>query len=96
MTLQPHKRSDTKPDVIQHGAQTAALRAFNQTLLFQSAMIHFNAPRAYGKIFPLHLAHCFKARRPVFRRAVCGKDAKYFDFAKSLEPNNRPPPASSA
>ncbi len=87
MTFNSHKRPDTQPNMIQHGTQSAALGAFNQTLLLQSAMIHFNAPRGFGKLFALRLAHPVKTRRPVLRRAVCRKDTKYFDFAESFKPD---------
>ena len=60
MTFNSDKRSDTKPDVIQYRAQTAALGAFNQALLFQSAMIHLNAPRRFGLRFSLGFGHLSK------------------------------------
>ena len=69
MTFKAHESSNTQPDMIQDGAQTAALRSFNQALLFQTAMIHFNAPRGDGISFPLRFAHLLKARRPIFRCA---------------------------
>ncbi len=88
MTLQPHKRSDTQPDMIQHRAQPTALGAFNQTLLFKGAMIHLNAPRAFGLRFPFRFAHLLDARRPIFRRAVCSANTEYFDFSKPFEPHH--------
>ena len=94
MTFQTHKRSDTQPDVIQHGAQAAALRPLNQTLLFQTTVIHLNAPRRERRFLALRLAHPEKARRPVLRCAVCGANPKHFDFSKPFEPNNRPVPAA--
>ena len=87
MTFQSHKCSDAQPDMIQHRAQATALGAFNQTLLFEGAMIHFNAPRTSGFGFPFRLGHFPKARRPVFRRAVCGADAKHFDLSETFEPH---------
>lgn len=84
MAFNPHKRSDTQSDVIQHGTQAAALGAFNQALLFKGAMIHFNPPRASGLRFPLGFGHWFKTGRPVFRRAVCSVNAEHFDFAEFL------------
>ncbi len=86
MTFNSHKRSDTKPDMIQHGSQPTALRSFNQTLLFQRPMIHFNPPRAQGAGFPLRFGHLAQACRPVFRRVVCGADAKYFNLSETFEP----------
>ena len=89
MTFNSHKRSDTKSDVIQHRAQPTALGAFNQTLLFEGAMIHLNAPRRERGSFSFCLDHLPAARRPVFRRAVCGANTEYFDFSETFEPNNR-------
>jgi hypothetical protein len=91
MTFQPHECPNAQTDVIHHGTIPSALGAFNQTLLFKSAMIHLNPPRAFGKDRPFRFAHRLKARRPVFRRAVCGALAEHFDFAETLEPNNCPP-----
>jgi len=90
MTFNSHKRSDAKSDVIQHRAKSSALRAFDQTLLFQSAMIHLNAPRRFGLGFALGFGHRLQIRRPVFRRAVCGANAKHFDFSKAFEPADCP------
>jgi hypothetical protein len=89
MTFYSHKCSNTKSDVIQHRAQSSALRSFDQALLFEGAMIHLNPPRSLGLRFPFRFGHLLEARRPVFRRAVYGADAKHFDFAESFKPNNR-------
>jgi len=88
MTFNPHKCSDTKSDVIQYGSQAAALSAFDQALLFKGAMIHLNPPRTLGGDFPPDFSHLLKARRPVFRRAVCGANPKYFDLPETLEPDD--------
>ncbi len=90
MTFKAQKRPNAQPDVIQHGAHSAALRPFNQALLFQTAMIHFNPPRRESKLFAFGFGHLEKARRPVFRCAVCGTNPKHFDFSESLEPQERP------
>ncbi len=96
MTFQTHKCPNAQSDVIQHRTQPAALCAFNQTLLFQTAMIHFNPPCRESKFLTLRFAHPDKARRPVFRCAVCGANPKYFDFSKSLEPHECPISAAQA
>ena len=64
MTLKTHKRPDAQSAVIQHGAQPAALRPFNQTLLLQAAMVHFDPPRRERKLLALGFAHLLKTRRP--------------------------------
>lgn len=51
-------------------------------------MIQLNPPRRFGLHFAFRLAHCFKARRPILRRAVYGADAEHFDFAETFEPTN--------
>ena len=88
MAFNSHKRSDTQPDVVQYGVSSSALRSFNQTLLFQSAMIHLNAPRRFGKAFAFRLAHRVETRRPVLRRAVCGTNPEYFDLSETFEPHD--------
>ena len=88
MTFNSHKRSDTQSDVIQHRAQSSALSAFDQALLFQRPMIHLNPPRTLGLGFPLSFSHCSQIRRPVFRCVVCGANPKYPDFSKTFEPQN--------
>ncbi len=85
MAFNSDKRSDTQTDVIDDGSPSPDLSAFNQALLFKSAMIHLNAPRRFGLPFPLGLGHLPKARRPVFRRAVCGADAEYLNFAETYD-----------
>ena len=89
MTFQSNKCSDAQPDVIQHRAQAAAMRSLNQTLLFQSAVIHFNPPRRQSKSFALCFGHLSQARRPVFRCAVCSANPKYFDLSETFEPTKR-------
>ena len=89
MAFNSHKRSDAKPDMIAHGAQATALRAFNKALLFKSAMIHLSAPRTFCLRFPLGVNHLLQARCPIFRRAVRGANTKHFDLTETLEPNNR-------
>ncbi len=96
MTFKPHKRSDTKPDLIHHPAKPSALGAFNQTLLFKGAMIHLNPPSTFGFDFPLSFGHLLKACRPVFRCAVCGANPKYFDLSETLEPDQRAVPAAQS
>lgn len=86
MTFQSHKCPNAQPDVIAHRTQPSALRAFNQTLLLQSAMIHFNSPRAFGLRYTLSFSHPVKARRPVFRCAVRGANPKYFNLTETFEP----------
>ncbi len=89
MAFQAQKRSDTKSNVIHHRTQSAALCSLNQTLLFQRPMIHFNPPCGTSKIFSFSFGHQLETCRPIFRRAVCGEDTKYFDFSKSFEPTQR-------
>ncbi len=89
MTFNSHKRSDAQSDVIEHGSPAAALRAFDQTLLFQTAMIHFDPPGGFGFSFPLSFGHFPQAGRPVFRCAVRGANPKHFDFSKTFEPQKR-------
>ncbi len=88
MTLQPYKCPNAQTDVIHYWAKPSALCAFNQTLLFQAAMIHLNPPRRLCKIFSFRFAHLLKARRPIFRRAVCRAEAEHLDFSKTFEPNH--------
>ena len=64
MTFKAHKCPDAQPAVIQNGAQPAALRPFNQTLLLQAAMVHFNPPRRQSKLLAFRFGHPGKARRP--------------------------------
>ena len=90
ITFQPQKCPNAEPDVIQYGTQAPALGAFNQALLFQTAMVHFNPPRRAGKLFAFRFSHLGKARCPVLRCAVCGTNPKYFDLTKSFEPPVRP------
>ena len=88
MTFQSHKCPNTQSDVIQHRAQSAALSAFDKALLFQRPMIHFDPPRRFGLRFPFSFGHFFKARRPIFRCAVCSTNPEYFDLSKTFEPYN--------
>jgi len=90
MTLKAQKRPNTQPNVIQHRSKATALCPLNQTLLFQTAMVHLNPPRRESEFLALRLAHLGKVRRPVFRCAVCGANPKYFDFSKSFEPADCP------
>ena len=75
--------------MIAHRAKPSALGAFDQTLLFQRPMIHLDAPRRECEVFPLRFGHLVEIRRPVFRCAVCGKNAKHFDFSEAFEPRYR-------
>ena len=89
MTFQAHKSSNTQPDMIQYRTQSAALSAFNQTLLLQAAMIHFNPPRTASGGFSFRFGHFLKARRPEVLCAVCGANPKYFDFSETCSPTHR-------
>ena len=75
--------------MIQHRAHPTALGAFDQTLLLQTAMIHFNPPRRECQLLAFRFCHSVEVRCPVFRCAVCGTNPKYFDFSKSFEPAGR-------
>ncbi len=87
MTFKANKCSHAQSDVIQHRAK-AALRPFNQTLLLQTAMIHFNPPRKTSRFLASRLAHFLKPGRPMFRRAVRSTAAKHFDFSKTFKPHD--------
>jgi hypothetical protein len=89
MTFQPHKRSDTQPDVIQNGAQSATLCAFNQTLLFQTAMIHFNAPRAIWQTLGVPVRSSLRRLVAQYSAAPSVANPKHFDLTETFEPNNR-------
>jgi hypothetical protein len=90
MTFKSQKNSQTQQYVIKPWLTTPRLRAFNQTKLFDSAMILLNSVSLFDRILAHLFRHLNRACRPMFRAAVFVNCPKHSDKPKSLQPNNTP------
>lgn len=90
MTFQSQKSPQTQTDVILPLTAAAALRSFNQTLLFDAAMKMFNLPTVTGIFDALQIAYFDLRTRLVLRRAVRGNVAKHFAETETFKPDHVP------
>ena len=70
MALKSQECSQTKQYVIEPRLTPSNLRAFDQTKLFDCAMILLNSVSLFGKIFMLFFRHFNQTCRPMLRAAV--------------------------
>ena len=88
MTLQPQERPQTQADMIAPRSGRAYLRAFDQTVLFHSAMVVFDRPGKVRPLHPLQAVHDRVVRGPVFNVPVCGDDLEYANQAIPFQPHD--------
>src|SRR5205085_11521836 len=90
MTLQPQKRSQTKPDVVTPRPARANLRPLDQTELLDAAVVVLYRPREAGPLDSLQVTHLSFIGRPPLNVAVCGDYLEHADKAITFEPHPRP------
>lgn len=90
MALKSQKCSQTKQYVIEPRLTPSRLRAFDQTKLFDSAMVLLYSVSVSSKISALIFRHFNQTCCPMLRVAVCVNCPKHSDKSESREPNNTP------